>query len=378
MADNKNWTTITYPTSKYYDLVGGKLIPIDPNSKKGKELALNAFNDQWHDTDANVDKGGLGPARLSRALRESDSASTLSQYSEKELNAMKKAGKFTGYKLKNGEVYFGLKRGTNYADEYGFHHPELTPNETALVSVVNNEPGAKGIGGAPVVLKAIQHGATALDAYAVPSDKHPNGFLPDFYSHFGFKELGRVPFDPKYVTHDENGKETATGKLKLADMKHEWSKAGWDESRHAMPSLAIMKWKGSDADRQDAVRRYVAQSSARAVPGSHPINVGSAAGPAEHGAGPSAGAPQGQRGLGDGHGNHRPVGTNHAPRSADRFTRTLGAVAKLNPTDVQHFGLNHEDIAPVKKAFGYSGGGKTFSNSNKAIRNAMLTLKGMK
>ena len=42
MADNKNWTTITYPTSQYYDLVGGKLIPIDPNSEKGKELAARS------------------------------------------------------------------------------------------------------------------------------------------------------------------------------------------------------------------------------------------------------------------------------------------------------------------------------------------------
>jgi hypothetical protein len=194
--------------------------PQDIQSAKAAQMSLNAFNDKWHDTDTPVNQGGLGAAQLSQALKNSDSSSTLSLYSPQEINQMKKDGKFTGYKLKDGEVYFGLKRGTNYKDEYGFDHPDLTDNETALTSVVNNETGAKGIGGAPVVLKAIQHGATALDAYAVPTDKHPDGFLPDFYSHFGFEELGRVPFDPKYVTPQQ-----------FNDMKHEWKKTGWEGLR---------------------------------------------------------------------------------------------------------------------------------------------------
>lgn len=311
--------------------------PIDIQSGKSAQLALNAFNDQWHDTDTPVKHGGLGTADLSRAIRNSDSSSTLSQYSEKELNDMKKAGKFTGYKLKDGEVYFGLKHGTNYADEYGFHHPDLTDNETALTSVVNNEPGAKGIGGAPVVLKALQHGATALDAYAVPTDKHPNGFLPDFYSHFGFEELGRVPFDPKYVTPQQ-----------YSDMKHEWAKTGWDEQRHGLPSLAIMKWRGSDADRPDAVRRFVTQGGEGFGPRGNRTNVRSANQLARQGAGESVAAPQGERGNGDTSGNRGPVGANYAPRPADRFTRTLAAVKSLSPSETQHFGLNPADIQQAK------------------------------
>ena len=319
--------------------------PKDIQSAKAAQLALNAFNDQWGDTNTKVKEGGVGSADFSRALRNSDSSSTLSQYSEKDINDMKKAGKFTGYKLKDGEVYFGLKHGTDYGDEYGFHHPELTNNETALTSVVNNEPGAKGIGGAPVVLKAIQHGATALDAYAVPTDKHPNGFLPDFYSHFGFHELGRVPFDPKYVTPQQ-----------FADMKHEWKKTGWDEDRHGLPSLAIMKWRGSDADRQDAVRRFVTQSSQSDIPGNHPIDVGSAAGPVQQGAGQGAGAPQGQLGNYNASGNRGPVGADNAPRPSDRFTRTLAAIKTLQPHEAQHFGLNPADIEQAK-ASGLATGG---------------------
>jgi len=319
--------------------------PQDIQSAKAAQLALNAFNDQWHDTDTKVTEGGLGAAQLSKALKSSDSSSTLSQYEPDEINAMKKDGKFTGYKLKDGEVYFGLKKGTNYADEYGFNHPDLTDNETALTSVVNNEPGAKGIGGAPVVLKALQHGATALDAYAVPTDKHPDGFLPDFYSHFGFEELGRVPFDPKYVTPQQ-----------FNDMKHEWSKTGWDEKRHDLPSLAIMKWKGSNDDRQDAVRRFVQKSGEDHRNGNSVSDVGRPVGTVQQGTGQDLGQ-AGVSGLGNASGNRGAVRADNAPRPSDRFTRTLSAIKGLSPDEIQHFGLNPADVAQAK-ASGLANGGE--------------------
>lgn len=330
--------------------------PHDIQSSKAAQLALNAFNDRWNDTETPVTNGGVGAAKFSRALRDSDSSSTLTQYSEKNINDMKKTGKFTGYKLKNGEIYFGLKRGTNYAENYGFEHPELTPNETSLVSVVNNEPGAKGIGGAPVVLKAIQHGATALDAYAVPTDKHLNGFLPDFYSHFGFQELGRVPFDPKFVTEHQ-----------LADMKHEWRKTGWDESRHGMPSMSIMKWKGSDEDRPDAVRRFIAQGGEGFGIGDNSKNVRSASQPARPGTGPLVGTPSGQHGFSDASGDRGAVRADNVPRPADRFTRTLSAVKKLTPFEIPSLGLDPNEIA-LAKARGLATGGNVVNRALSVVR----------
>jgi hypothetical protein len=214
--------------------------------------------------------------------------------------------------------------------------------------VVNNEPGAKGIGGAPVVLKAIQHGATALDAYSVPTDKHPNGFLPDFYSHFGFEKLGSIPFNERYITHDENGNKKPLGELHLADIKHEWAKSGWDEKRHSMPSIAIMKWRGKDEDRSNAVRRFVTQGGRGFGSGNNPTNVRSPAGLIRPSTGAGAGVPQGGRGISDTSGDSGPVGADNAPRIADRFTRTLSEVKNLAPSDVQHFGLNPEDIERAK------------------------------
>jgi hypothetical protein len=319
--------------------------PRDIQSGKAAQLALNAFNDQWDSTEAPVKQGGLSPALLSQALKDSESSSTLSQYSPKDLQDMVKSGQFTGYKLKGGEVYFGLKRGTNYADEYGFEHPELTPNETALVSVVNNELGAKGIGGAPVVLKAIQHGATALDCYAVPSKKHPTGFLPEFYSHFGFEELGRVPFDPKYVSPQQ-----------LEDMKHEWTKAGWDESM-GLPSLSIMKWKGNDDDRQDAVRRYLAQGSADSRIGRDRSDVRSASRSSQQGVGPAAGAAQGERGRGNEGRDRGAVRDDRAARPSDRIARTLAEISAMTPEEARHYGISPEDYALAKQR-GLKRGGK--------------------
>jgi hypothetical protein len=337
--------------------------PKDIQSGKAAKLALNAFNDQWNHTDTPVNAGGVGAADFSQALKNSDFSSTLSQYSTQEINAMKKEGKFTGYKLKDGEVYFGLKRGTNYADDYGFEHPELTPNETALVSVVNNEIGAKGIGGAPVVLKALQEGATALDCYAVPSEKHPEGFLPSFYEHFGFKELGRVPFDPQYVTETQ-----------FNDMKHQWRKSGWNESM-GLPSLVIMKWNGKDEDRSDAVRRFVRQSSEGSRPAGGGSDVLRSSGPSEQGAGPASGQ-GGVGGQGDAGTDRGAIRADRNARPSDRFSRTLSEVSTLTPEEAQHFGLSREEVEGLRsKLLGRKRGGSVANSSSLIDKALQLTRK---
>ena len=169
------------------------------------------------------------PEKFSSALKSSPFASTLTQYDASEIKDMVNKGKFSGYKLAGKDAYFGIKHDANYAEDYGFEHPALTGNEKALVGVVNNDKTARGLGDS-LMKEAIKQGVTALDAFAVPSDKHPRGFLTDFYAKHGFKELGRVPFDPKYVTPEQ-----------FADMKRAWKESGWDEKRHPMPDVAIMK-----------------------------------------------------------------------------------------------------------------------------------------
>lgn len=319
--------------------------PKDMQSPQAARLALHTVLDRWHDTDTSVKEGGLSPTDMSNALKNSDSSSTLSPYSPEDIKKMVKEGKFKGYKLHNGEVYFGLKKGTDYGDEYGFHHPELTNNETALTSVVNNEPGAKGIGGPAVVLKAIKEGATALDAYAVPSAKHPNGFLPDYYSHFGFKELGRVPFDPQYHSPQ-----------KIEDMKHHWRSQGWDESM-GMPSLAIMKWKGNDNDRYDALRRHLGTGHPHAGVANGPADVQAADQRIQRGAVPHGGAPRNAQ-NGDQGGNLGSIRNGGQSRPTDRLSRTISAATAMSPQEAGTFGLEPELVAKAKAA-GFKRGGVT-------------------
>lgn len=88
-------------------------------------------------------------------------------------------------------------------------------------------------------------GANILDAFAVPSDKFPDGFLPQYYGEFGFEEVGRVPFDKDMYVADH-------GELAYEDLLEAWRSDGWDESQ-GMPPVIVMRWSGSDADRRAAV-----------------------------------------------------------------------------------------------------------------------------
>ena len=174
-------------------------------------------------------KSEFTPEGFSKALKSSPSASTLTQYDPGEVRGLSRSGKFEGYKLAGHDAYFGIKNGADYAGDYGFEHPALTGKEKALIGVVNNDKAARGVGDS-LMKAAINHGVNVLDAFAVPSDKHPKGFLTDFYGKYGFRELGRVAFDPKYVTPEQ-----------FEQMKKVWSSAGWDEKRHPLPDVVIMK-----------------------------------------------------------------------------------------------------------------------------------------
>jgi len=200
---------------------------IQPHERKQMEDIYRAYgkldeSPQWSESEFTPDK-------FSSALKSSPFSSTLTQYDPSEVREMINKKKFSGYKLAGKDAYFGIKHGADYVKDYGFEHPALTGSENALVGVVNNDKSARGVGDS-LMKEAIKRGVTALDAFAVPSDKHPRGFLADFYGKHGFKELGRVPFDPKYVTPEQ-----------LSDMKRIWAKSGWDEKRHPFPDVVIMK-----------------------------------------------------------------------------------------------------------------------------------------
>jgi hypothetical protein len=75
---------------------------------------------------------------------------------------------------------------------------------------VFNNGGPKG-SGTEAMLSAILRGGRTLDCY--------DGFLPSFYSQFGFVETGRMKFNPEYAH-------------------------GWDTAKYDSPDVVFMAWKG--------------------------------------------------------------------------------------------------------------------------------------
>jgi len=213
---------------------------------------------------SNPNPDGLGSAEIIKAVRENSMSATLSTYTKSELDRKAKSGELVFYALGRqgkgdtaGSVYFGLNKNTDYAKKYGATSPELTPNEVSIVGVMNNEAGnvGKGVGSASI-LKALQEGATALDAYAVPTAKNKNGFLPDYYAQFGFEEVDRIPYNEKFLRDPEFGGSEENYKK----VTRQWRASGWDESL-GNPDLVIMKWKGNENVRSTATERFIAEGS---------------------------------------------------------------------------------------------------------------------
>ena len=203
-----------------------------------------ALSGNWSDTQTAVNKGGVSPKMVEDAIKASPAQATLTKYTAKDISSGAKDGSLVFHRLGQSEAYFGIAKGYNYKDVYGFDHPDMTENETALVGVVNNTQGASGLGPAQV-LRAIELGVTSLDAFSVISDKHPSGFLPEFYGIFGFEKVGEVAFDEQYYSPNE-----------IADLKAGWKANGWDESS-GYPPVAIMKWRGKESERSDATVKFI-------------------------------------------------------------------------------------------------------------------------
>ena len=311
-------------------------------SQRQATLGMDFALENWRDSTKLKKDGGISPADFSRALRESDASSTLTLYTEKEIKDGIKDGSFKVFQLgdeaTDSQIYFGLKSKTNYADEYGFQHPDLTDNEVALVGVVNNELGAKGVGGPSVLLKAIKEGATVLDAFAVPSAKYPGGFLPELYNDFGFVELGRIPFDPQFYSPQQ-----------VADLKAYWTSTGWDESM-GMPEVVIMKWKGDDAIRPEASRYFIEQGGLSSGPKISGFTDSSEKLIGQRN-GKNLSPTSGASGVGDTGGNSGGLRIGDRASVPQRIQGLLSETANLTPVQSQVLGISPDQINRLRTQF---------------------------
>jgi hypothetical protein len=308
-------------------------------SQRQAKLLLAMGADDWRKSGVTITKGGISPQEFVDAINDSAASASLSKYTAKEVEQAVKAGTMRVFQLgKDGRVWFALKKG-NPASDYKLDPKKFGygDNEVSLTSVVGNEQGVPGVAGPSVVLKALQEGATALDAFAVQSSRYPNGFLPSFYRRFGFEEVGRTKFNPKFYNANE-----------MADLKKFWKSTGWDE-KSGYPDVVLMKWRGTDADRAGITGRYLNGGEDGFLAGRTSGNVKAAADSilgdrGGRAARQSEAVPGGNRGLqGD-------AGSRLAGNLGNAFDELKG----LSDDGLRNFGLTRADIDSLKYSRGSS------------------------
>jgi len=233
-------------------------------SAKHAEVSMHLANGNWLESGKTKANGGVSTQEFVDALQANDGSAALTLYTPSEVNAYIKDKSMRVFQLGNTggdrglQVFFGLKRGSPWYK--GMLEEPVGDNEVELVSVVNNEPGASGMALPAILTKAIENGATVLDAFAVKSERFPHGFLPEMYAQFGFEPIGRIEFDEQYavtktddMSDDEHARLT---KLKLADLRHFWQNGGWKEA-DGYPDVVVMRWMGKDENRAGTIDRYV-------------------------------------------------------------------------------------------------------------------------
>ena len=206
-------------------------------NQRQANLAVDAINGNWKVSGVKKSEGGISVADFARAIKQNNASPSLPKYSTEQLNKMIKNDEIKLYQLGDGQIYFAIKNRTDGGKE--------------LVSVMNNEVAAKGVAGPAILIKAIQEGVTHLDAFAVPSKKHPKGFLYDLYSLFGFKEKERFSFDEKMYLQENRQR------YELDDLKHSWRQVDkWDETM-GNPDVTFMELNLDANNRQTYGRDFI-------------------------------------------------------------------------------------------------------------------------
>jgi hypothetical protein len=298
-----------------------RLSPIDTR------IVTNSLLNRWKPTNQPVNAGGASPQAFVDAITNSKYRPALTNYTAQDIKAGAKSGDLIAYQLGDDDVFFAI----DAKPDYSWAGVDMIPGDKALVGVVSNAPGAKGTAAPSVMAKAIEDGVTVLDAFAVPSKKFPNGFLPTYYRKFGFEEAGRVPFDKEMYISDH-------GEQAYKDLLEAWRSDGWDESM-GMPPVIVMRWSGNNADRTATAAgiRGAGAPSHRAAPeGLIPE--------AEGLAGRGGERPVSTEQAGDGRGIAGGVGTGDGLRLAPRTGEAAKGILGLTPEQLRNRGIPEDQI----------------------------------
>ena len=291
----------------------------------------------WGITGVPVKEGGVSPAKIQDAIDRNAGGVSLDKVDPQ---AIKKGDvKYFQLSGKTGEgravptdVFFGIKKNPDYSwvDDFSGNPITTGPNDLALTGVVANELATGGVSIPVIMGKALEEGVTILDAFAVPSAKYPNGFLPRIYKDYGFKTVGKVPFDKDIFLAENTEKQ-------YNELLSYWRSTGWDESR-GFPDVVVMKWRGNDSDRAGAATNILSANSKSFGP----TEVGSPFREAERLSGQSVqptvergGLPREDIGSGD----TGSVRQNNATQLTNRSRGSIGALENLTPMQRANLGI---------------------------------------
>lgn len=315
----------------------GPIVQHNVDSPRQARLAVDFAANNWRTSDIAKNKGGVSPQEFLDAISNSAAKDTLTNYTLQEVNAGIKAGTFKIYQLGEGQIFFAIKT--------------LPDGKKTLVSMVNNEPGARGIGAPAVVLKALEEGVTNLDAYGVQSPKFPKGFLPALYGAFGFRVTDTYAFDPQYFHEGLTDEQRRT---KLADAVKYWkdSTPGFDPAQ-GMPPLVEMEWQGTEDDRANLVQRYLRSGLEGLLAGGIDPDARSAKSEL---AALNRQTAEERPDAADAGGVAGDQGASAGASIASSARRTVAGVADLTDNELTNLGLTQEDRSAVQRALGRTGG----------------------
>lgn len=186
-------------------------------------------------------KRELTPEQFAKAIEANQGSSTLTKYKIDQLKEMRL------FKLRDAEIYFALK---THDKHWRTGRPEIE-----LTAVINNESRerAGGVAVPAVMLKAIEEGATLLEAFDVPFKESEEGFLPRSYGRFFNVTKGaELPFDPDIYLQDHTEEQ-------LGELYTYWEE-NFNFNRNQMglfPPSQIMRFEGGENERQRSRRLYL-------------------------------------------------------------------------------------------------------------------------
>ena len=291
----------------------------------------------WGITGVPVNQGGVSPAKIQDAIDRNAGGVSLDKIDPQaikkgDVKYFQLSGKTNDGRAIPTDVFFGIKKNPDYSwvDDFNGNPIKTGENDLALTGVVANELATGGVSIPIIMGKALEEGVTILDAFAVPSKRYPDGFLPEIYEDYGFETVGKVPFDKDIFLAENSEKQ-------YNELLSYWRSTGWDESR-GFPDVVVMKWRGNDSDRAGAARNILSANSksfGRAEIGS-PFRE--AKGLPRQGVQPTVeggGLPRQDIGSGD----TGSVRQNNVTQLTNRSRGSIGALENLTPMQRANLGI---------------------------------------